>query len=173
MEPEYRYGVLGRVRIPVGSYHHLWTLVGCTIVALLVAPKPWENPTLVDVKDFVRVYSWWAGLINLVPLVLLAADDRMVDAAVAGALRAQPRQGFRKDSALRRRCNGRVRDSGISAAGPEPLGGRGIQRAPLHCRGTSRSGGWPVRPKQLPLEDHAVELRFDDQSHLSEHSLAD
>jgi hypothetical protein len=67
-----------------------WTLIACVIVALLVAPKPWENPTLVDVKDYVRVYSWWAGALNLVPLILLALTTRWWTRPLPVAIRAQP-----------------------------------------------------------------------------------
>ena len=88
--PEYRYGVLGRVisRFGVGTIS--WILIGCTVVALLVAPKPWENSTLADVKDYVRVYSWWAGALNLVPLVLLALTTRWWTRPLPVAIRAQP-----------------------------------------------------------------------------------
>ena len=41
-------------------------------IALLLAPKPWEQPLLGKLEDYVRVYSWWAGFINLVPLACLA-----------------------------------------------------------------------------------------------------
>jgi len=53
-----------------------WGLICCIAVALLLAPKPWQNPQLDEIRDYVRVYSWWAGLINLVPLTILALTIR-------------------------------------------------------------------------------------------------
>ena len=50
----------------------LLALMAFVAIALLLAPKPWEHPELGKLEDFVRVYSWWAGLINLVPLACLA-----------------------------------------------------------------------------------------------------
>jgi uncharacterized membrane protein len=47
-------------------------LMACIAIALLLAPKPWEHPHLGKLEDHVRVYSWWAGFINLVPLACLA-----------------------------------------------------------------------------------------------------
>ena len=47
-------------------------LMACIAIALLLAPKPWEHPHLGKLEDYVRVYSWWAGFINLVPLACLA-----------------------------------------------------------------------------------------------------
>ena len=90
MVPEYRYGVLGRVVSRFGIGTILWILIGCTVIALLVTPKPWENSTLADVKDYVRVYSWWAGALNLVPLVLLALTTRWWTRPLPVAIRAQP-----------------------------------------------------------------------------------
>jgi hypothetical protein len=54
----------------------LWGLVGCIVVVLLLAPKPWELAQVESIADYVRVYSWWAGLINLVPLICLASTVR-------------------------------------------------------------------------------------------------
>ena len=79
--------MLGRVVSRFGVATIFWTLIGCTVVALLVAPKPWENPTLADFKDYVRIYSWWAGLINLVPLTLLALTLRWWTRPLPGAIR--------------------------------------------------------------------------------------
>ena len=50
----------------------LLALMACIAIALLLAPKPWEHPHLGKSEDYIRVYSWWAGLINLVPLACLA-----------------------------------------------------------------------------------------------------
>ena len=50
----------------------LLALMAFVAIALVLAPKPWEQPQLGKLEDFVRVYSWWAGLINLVPLACLA-----------------------------------------------------------------------------------------------------
>ena len=50
----------------------LLALMAFVAIALVLAPKPWEHPQLGKLEDFVRVYSWWAGLINLVPLACLA-----------------------------------------------------------------------------------------------------
>jgi len=54
----------------------LFGLVAAILVALLVAPKPWEQPPPAKLEDYVRVYSWWAGLINLVSLALLGLTSR-------------------------------------------------------------------------------------------------
>jgi hypothetical protein len=81
--------VLGRVVSRFGVAAIFWILVGCTVVVLVVAPKPWENPSLVEVKDYVRVYSWWAGALNLIPLVLLALTTRWWMRPLPGAIRAQ------------------------------------------------------------------------------------
>jgi len=51
-------------------------LIGCIAIALLLAPKPWEHTQLGNLEDYVRVYSWWAGFINLVPLTCLALTTR-------------------------------------------------------------------------------------------------
>ena len=45
-------------------------------VALLLAPKPWQQPQLDNFEDYVRVYSWWAGLLNLVLVACLALTTR-------------------------------------------------------------------------------------------------
>ena len=82
--------MLGRVVTRFGIAGILWILTGCMVVALLVAPKPWDNPTLVDVKDYVRVYSWWAGALNLVPLVLLALTARWWTRPLPAPIRVQP-----------------------------------------------------------------------------------
>jgi hypothetical protein len=81
--------VLGRLVSRFGVTTIFWILIGCTIVALLVAPKPWENPSLVEVKDYVRVYSWWAGLINLVALTLLALTVRWWTRPLPVAIRGE------------------------------------------------------------------------------------
>ncbi len=54
----------------------LLTLVAGIAIVLLIAPKPWQHPPLARFEDYVRVYSWWAGLINLVPLAFLALTTR-------------------------------------------------------------------------------------------------
>src|SRR6266850_6475172 len=54
----------------------LLTLVASIAIVLLMSPKPWQHPSLANFEDYVRVYSWWAGLINLVPLALLAFTTR-------------------------------------------------------------------------------------------------
>ncbi len=45
-------------------------------IALILAPKPWENPHVAKLEDYVRFYGWWAGLINLVLLTFLALTTR-------------------------------------------------------------------------------------------------
>ena len=45
-------------------------------IVLLLAPKPWENPHVGKLEDYVRFYGWWAGLINLVLLTSLALTTR-------------------------------------------------------------------------------------------------
>jgi uncharacterized membrane protein len=54
----------------------LLTLMAGTAIVLLIAPKPWQDPHLTKFEDYVRVYSWWAGLINLFPLAFLAFTTR-------------------------------------------------------------------------------------------------
>jgi hypothetical protein len=54
----------------------LLTLVAGIAIVLLMAPKPWQHLPLAKFEDYVRVYSWWAGLINLVPLAFLALTTR-------------------------------------------------------------------------------------------------
>lgn len=60
-------GVIGSV---------LWGLVACIAIALLLVPKPWDYPELESIADYVGAYSWWAGLINLLPLTWLALTVR-------------------------------------------------------------------------------------------------
>ncbi|HEY5812219.1 MAG TPA: hypothetical protein VIT23_06175, partial [Terrimicrobiaceae bacterium] len=47
-------------------------VIGGIVLALVLARKPWEHQSVQKIGDFVRVYSWWAGLINLAPLTCLA-----------------------------------------------------------------------------------------------------
>lgn len=42
------------------------------VITLLAGPKPWDLKKLDTIKDYVRAYEWWAALINLIPLGLLA-----------------------------------------------------------------------------------------------------
>lgn len=42
------------------------------VIVLIAAPKPWVAPPPDSIGDYVRIYEWWAALINLVPLGLLA-----------------------------------------------------------------------------------------------------
>ena len=90
--------MLGRVVSRFGIPTIFWILVGCAVVALLVAPKPWENSSLAEVKDYVRVYSWWAGALNLVPLVLLAVTAQWWMRPLPGAIRAESAPKFPEDS---------------------------------------------------------------------------
>ena len=62
----------------------LLTLVASIAIVLLMAPKPWQHPSLAQFEDYVRVYSWWAGLINLVPLALLAFTTQWWTRALPG-----------------------------------------------------------------------------------------
>jgi hypothetical protein len=64
----------GVSRFVIGAV--LWGLVGGIGIGLLFAPKPWDHPQLHNIEDFVRVYSWWAGLVNLLPLTCLALTIR-------------------------------------------------------------------------------------------------
>ena len=68
MVERFRFGLL--------LQYFLLALVAVIAAILLFAPKPWEQPRLESLDDFVRVYSWWAGLINLVPLSCLALTAR-------------------------------------------------------------------------------------------------
>ena len=89
-----------------------WGLICCIAVALLLAPKPWQNPQLDEIRDYVRVYSWWAGLINLVPLTILALTIRWWARPLPVALREiaeTPDRIF----AMRRRRDGRLRRYGV------------------------------------------------------------
>ncbi|HEY5704729.1 MAG TPA: hypothetical protein VIS96_04065 [Terrimicrobiaceae bacterium] len=54
----------------------LLVLLAGIAIALLVAPKPWEHSPLSKLEDSIRVYSWWAGLINLGPLTILTLTTR-------------------------------------------------------------------------------------------------
>jgi hypothetical protein len=68
--------MLERIHVAFVVRYILFALMGGIFAALLVAPKPWEQPHLGKLDDYVRIYSWWAGLINLVPLALLAFTSR-------------------------------------------------------------------------------------------------
>ena len=50
------------------------------VLILLLTPKPWSFDLAaakkIKLRDYVRVYSWWAGLINLLPLAALALSAR-------------------------------------------------------------------------------------------------
>ncbi len=81
--------MLGRVVFKSGISIVLWSVIGCAAIALLVAPKPWDDPSLRELKDYVRVYSWWAGLINLIPLTLLALTVRWWARPLPVALRPE------------------------------------------------------------------------------------
>ncbi|MGA9577528.1 MAG: hypothetical protein WBV90_07905, partial [Terrimicrobiaceae bacterium] len=37
-------------------------LMAGILIALIVAPKPWEHPHPAKLEDYVLIYSWWAGL---------------------------------------------------------------------------------------------------------------
>ncbi|HEY5811399.1 MAG TPA: hypothetical protein VIT23_01950, partial [Terrimicrobiaceae bacterium] len=43
----------------------LFAVIGGIVLALVLARKPWEHQSVQKIGDYVRVYSWWAGLINL------------------------------------------------------------------------------------------------------------
>ena len=51
-------------------------LMAGIVIALIFASKPWEHPHPAKLEDYVRIYSWWAGLINLMPLAFLALASR-------------------------------------------------------------------------------------------------
>ena len=71
---------------------------------------------------------------------------------------------------LRRGGDGRLRLAGVSAAEPEPLGRRGVQRAPLHRRGISHPGRRRCCREETAVEGDPLEL-FDHESHLSKCSF--
>ena len=54
----------------------LGVLAGATVIALLVTTKPWVAVTEIrgktDTLDYVRIYGWIAGAINVVLLACLA-----------------------------------------------------------------------------------------------------
>ncbi len=52
------------------------TLVAGIAIVLVIAPKPWQHAPLSRFEDYVRVYSWWAGLVNLIILALMAFTTR-------------------------------------------------------------------------------------------------
>jgi predicted secreted protein len=45
-------------------------------IALALGSKPWQIGAPNKIWDFVRVYSWWAGLINILPLAVLLLTAR-------------------------------------------------------------------------------------------------
>lgn len=58
----------------------LIALIAGVVIALLATPKPWNfslpESEKLRVRDFVGLYSWWAALINLLPLAILAVTTR-------------------------------------------------------------------------------------------------
>lgn len=55
----------------------LGVIIAALLVGLIAAPKPWEAPGPPrSIISFARVYLWWAGALNLIPLTLLALTAR-------------------------------------------------------------------------------------------------
>jgi len=50
----------------------LFGLIALIVLLLVLAPKPSETREFRSIDDFVRVYAWLAGLLNIIPLALLA-----------------------------------------------------------------------------------------------------
>lgn len=63
-------------------------------MVLLFAPKPWDLPHVESIADHVRVYSWWAGLINLAALLVLASTTRWWSQALPAPLRGTTLRGL-------------------------------------------------------------------------------
>jgi hypothetical protein len=68
--------MLERIHFAIVTRYILLGLIAGIAIALLLAPKPWEHAEPGKLEDYVRVYSWWAGLFNLVPMILLALTTR-------------------------------------------------------------------------------------------------
>ena len=49
----------------------LAVLIPGIALTLLLTPKPWDSAPPERISDFVRIYSWWAALLNLAPLTAL------------------------------------------------------------------------------------------------------
>ncbi|HEY5742892.1 MAG TPA: glycosyltransferase family 39 protein, partial [Terrimicrobiaceae bacterium] len=64
-------------------------------ILLLLAPKPWQWKAPADghmrIGDYVRVYSWWAGVVNCVLLAALGANARWWMRGAQGGLYHFPR----------------------------------------------------------------------------------
>jgi hypothetical protein len=74
----------------------LGALAALIALALLVGRKPWQSPTSRDLRiaDYVRIYSWWAGALNCVLLLLLAASARWWMQGSRGGLLRVARPSF-------------------------------------------------------------------------------
>ncbi|MEI6337737.1 MAG: hypothetical protein WCQ57_04035, partial [Verrucomicrobiota bacterium] len=55
------------------------------VAILMLTPKPWDfdfsTAKKIRLQDYVRVYSWWAGLFNLLPLTALLITAQELAAA--------------------------------------------------------------------------------------------
>jgi hypothetical protein len=79
-----------RIHYALIARYALLGLMAAILIALLAAPKPWEQPHLGKLEDYVRIYSWWAGLINLVPLAFLAFTTRWWTAPLPEPIPGKP-----------------------------------------------------------------------------------
>jgi hypothetical protein len=75
----------------------LWGLVAGISMVLLFAPKPWDLAHVESIADHVRVYSWWAGLINLATLLVLASTTRWWAQALPAPLRGTTPRGLLRE----------------------------------------------------------------------------
>lgn len=69
--------MIRRLASPRGLACLLAALIVVIIVILLATPKPWRASAPDSIVDFARIYLWWAALINLVPLAILAVTTRL------------------------------------------------------------------------------------------------
>ena len=155
----------------VARYVLLGLMAGIAI-ALLLAPKPWEHPHLGKLEDYVRVYSWWAGLINLVPLACLALTTGWW---------ARPMPAHALEKSLPKLPKGFFLCVGGAMAACAILGfprlGQSLWDDEEYCVRRCTVGGYRVQEdgnvvvKKLPWK---VTLwnRSDDQSHISKHPFA-
>ena len=99
------------------------TLVVGIAIVLVIAPKPWQHAPLSRFEDYVRVYSWWAGLVNLIILALLAFTARWWMRPLPSISRKSPATAPARVFAVPCWGDDGMCITGPSAAWPEPLGG--------------------------------------------------
>ena len=100
----------------------LVTLVVGIAIVLVIAPKPWQHAPLSRFEDYVLVYSWWAGLVNLIILALLAFTARWW-MRLAVHLQEVPATAPARVFAVPCWGDDGMCITGPSTAWPEPLGG--------------------------------------------------